>query len=497
MQPPRLTDISAIVKASTAQGTTGAEQTPKLRASLAIISADVAAILLAVGLVVGTRIQLASASFHAVDWLFPTIVLIAAHVLLSAWRGMYPGYGMCSISELRSTVYTITAAFAVVIVASFFSREGAPYERSIIILSWIVALPVVYAARVLVRKTLGRRPWYGTPLVVIGELAIARTIVDSLHSQAHVGLRPTLIVVPDYEGVQDEFGYHGEVPVISGTSYVTPLCGSLGIRHAIVAMPRLNATELQSLIDKISGELRFLSFASGVVHHSVIWLSNTHSPTVLHGDVEFRLRQPALRFKKRMLDIVLLVPIGLLALPLCLVIAALIKIMSPGPVLFRQTRIGRDGRAFSILKFRTMHVGAQERLKALLDSNEELQAEFNQFRKLKNDPRTTTFGSLLRRFSLDELPQLWNVVKGDMSIVGIRPYVRDEFHNDAVRGYFEYYKSVPPGLTGLWQVTVRNSAGIDERVSIDRYYLHNWSLFLDIYILAKTFSAVLRGRGAY
>lgn len=497
MQPPRLTDISTIVQDSSSARSTASERMPKYRASIALIIADALAVMLSVGIVVGTRIQTASSPFTMADWLVPTLLLVAAHVMLSAWRGMYPGYGICSITELRSIVYTVTAAFGLVIIASFFTREGAPYERSIIILSWIVALPVVYAARVGMRRALRRRPWYGTPVVVIGEHEVGKSIVDSLHSHAHVGLRPALIVVPAKSTTPDEFGYHSDVPVITGIEYVSTVCGALGIRHAIVAMPKLNASELQQLLADISSELRLVSFVGEPVHHSVMWISNTRAQPVVQGDVEYRLRQPALRLKKRLFDLLLIVPISLVALPMCLVIAALIKLTSPGPVLFRQSRVGKNGRPFSILKFRTMHVGAQERLQALLDSNDELRSEFNRFRKLKHDPRITAVGVFLRRLSLDELPQLWNVIRGDMSIVGIRPMILEELNDVPVREYLVDYMSIPPGLTGLWQVTIRADANIVERVSIDRHYLYNWSLFLDIYIVAKTFHAVLRGRGAY
>lgn len=497
MQPPRLKDISRIVQTATSHQSSTTDRMPKVRASLVLMVADAIAILLAVGIVVGIRNLTASTPFAVVHWLVPSLLLVSAHIMLSAWRGMYPGYGICSITELRSTVYTVTAAFALLIVASFFTREGAPYERSIVVLSWLVALPLVYAARVVTRRTICRREWYGTPVVVIGEYEVARGVVDSLHRQAHVGLRPSLIVVSGREGTSDEYGYHGAVPVITGIEYVSSVCGPLGIRHAIVAMPRLNAAEQDHLLVNIARELRLVSFAGESVHHSVMWLSSAPSQSIMHGDVEYRLRQPSLRLKKRLFDLMLLVPIAVVAVPACLLIAALVKLTSPGPVLFRQPRVGRDGRPFFIYKFRTMHVGAEERLREILKADDDLRNEFLQFRKLKRDPRITPIGSFLRRFSLDELPQLLNVLRGDMSIVGIRPMILEDLNDVPVREYLDDYKSIPPGLTGLWQVTIRNDASIEERVAIDRYYLYNWSLFLDIYIVAKTFHAVVHGRGAY
>jgi len=183
-------------------------------------------------------------------------------------------------------------------------------------------------------------------------------------------------------------------------------------------------------------------------------------------------------------------------LPLLLVIAALVK-ADGGPVLFVHERVGRGGRRFGCLKFRSMVVDAPERLEALLASNPEARAQWDAARKLKRDPRVTAIGRFLRASSLDELPQLINVLRGEMSLVGPRPVQAEELAEHYGPAAAEWYASVRPGITGLWQVSGRSDTSYAARVALDLRYLANPSLLWDVWILLKTPFAVLRRRGAY
>jgi lipopolysaccharide/colanic/teichoic acid biosynthesis glycosyltransferase len=191
---------------------------------------------------------------------------------------------------------------------------------------------------------------------------------------------------------------------------------------------------------------------------------------------------------KRGLDVLLGVTIGVLAVPLMLAIAAAIYVDSPGPVLFRATRVGRHGRPFSMYKFRTMVKDAEERLEELAHLN-----LAQGMIKIPDDPRVTRVGKWLRRFSLDELPQIANIVVGHMSLVGPRPHDKHELPTHGLEQ--DPRLSVRPGLTGLWQVTARSKPDIASRVHYDLHYVNRWSLLLDAKILAKTVPAVLRGNG--
>ncbi len=208
------------------------------------------------------------------------------------------------------------------------------------------------------------------------------------------------------------------------------------------------------------------------------------------------LLSPVNRFFKRAFDLLVSIVGSILLLPLFMIIALLIKIDSRGPVLFIQERFGKEGKKFKLFKFRTMYMNADEKLNQYLEQHPELQQEWDQFKKLKSfDPRVTGIGKFLRRFSLDEAPQILNVLKGDMSIVGPRPYLvreKEEIEKSAAIIF-----RVKSGLTGLWQIKGRSELSFETRLKLDEFYVRNWSFLLDITIILKTFSAVLRGKGAY
>lgn len=194
---------------------------------------------------------------------------------------------------------------------------------------------------------------------------------------------------------------------------------------------------------------------------------------------------------KQLIDVTVAAVGLLLCAPLFMLIALAIRLDSPGPVIFRQTRVGLRGRHFEIYKFRSMHVGAEEQQDMLADRNEADGPIF----KIRDDPRLTRVGRILRRLSLDELPQLVNVLRGEMSLVGPRPPIPAE-----VEKYQEWHKkrlAAPPGMTGLWQVSGRSRLSFDEMVLLDIYYIENWSLWLDFKILMRTIPKVLLGEGAY
>jgi len=197
----------------------------------------------------------------------------------------------------------------------------------------------------------------------------------------------------------------------------------------------------------------------------------------------------------RLLDIFISLAVLMFFFPVLALVAIAVKLQDNGPVFFGHTRIGCDGQEFKCFKFRSMLVDAEARLQRLLETDPVARAEWAKDHKLKNDPRITAFGLLLRKTSIDEFPQLWNVLRGDMSLVGPRPIVRTE-----IRKYgksFRQYASVRPGLTGLWQVAGRNDVSYTRRVAMDRLFSRRKSVSLYLYILFMTVPAVLMQRGSY
>ncbi|HEV2275813.1 MAG TPA: sugar transferase [Acidobacteriaceae bacterium] len=209
-----------------------------------------------------------------------------------------------------------------------------------------------------------------------------------------------------------------------------------------------------------------------------------------------RLRTNCLsyRFAKRILDVFIVVALLPALIPLLLIVAAIVRLSSPGPILYRQRRLGRFGREFTLWKFRSMYVSGDEILRKHLKENPAAAREWAETRKLKVDPRVTRLGNMLRRASLDELPQFLNVVTGSMSLVGPRPIVSAEV-NEYRDAYF-FYASAKPGLSGLWQVSGRSDLSYNQRVALDEEYVRRWNIGLDIRILWRTAGAVWRSQGA-
>ncbi len=202
-----------------------------------------------------------------------------------------------------------------------------------------------------------------------------------------------------------------------------------------------------------------------------------------------------LRYLKHILDFFMALTGLLVGWPVLLGLALWVKYDSPGPVLFRQTRLGREGKPFTLLKFRTMYDYSEELITRHFEANPEFRLTWDQFQKLMDDPRLTKAGKVLRRLSLDELPQLWNVLRGEMSLVGPRPCLPEQraYYGDQ----FCWYSAVRPGMTGLWQVSGRNRLSFAERVVLDVKYVREWTLCLDLKVLSLTAGAVIKKDGAF
>jgi Undecaprenyl-phosphate galactose phosphotransferase WbaP len=204
---------------------------------------------------------------------------------------------------------------------------------------------------------------------------------------------------------------------------------------------------------------------------------------------------PGVRAVKRALDIAVSSIAAVFSAPILLALCLLIRLDSPGPIFYGHQRVGRNRKMFKVWKFRSMRTNGDALLKEHFEKHPEALDEWTVNQKLKKDPRITKLGQFLRKSSLDELPQLWNILCGDMSLVGPRPIVEAESLRYGCK--FGQYAKVAPGLTGLWQVSGRNHTTYEERVRLDTYYVRNWSLWLDLYLLVRTVKVVLRREGAY
>jgi lipopolysaccharide/colanic/teichoic acid biosynthesis glycosyltransferase len=283
------------------------------------------------------------------------------------------------------------------------------------------------------------------------------------------------------------------VPVIGDLALAPVLAERLKVPYAIVAMPGVDSHKLLGIVERVGGKFSHLLVIPDLFGFATLGVPAKSLGGILGVEVRQQLLLPWPRFLKRVIDVALTSVGSLFVLPFLVLIALFIKLDSRGPVFYYQRRLGRDGEHFMAYKFRTMHGDGEARLRAVLEADPALRAEYEIYHKLRKDPRITRFGRFLRKFSLDEFPQLLNVIIGDMSLVGPRPYIERELPD--MQGQEKIILRATPGMTGMWQVSDRSAATFAWRVQVDVHYVRNWSPWLDMYILAKTIGVVLKGSG--
>jgi exopolysaccharide biosynthesis polyprenyl glycosylphosphotransferase len=320
-------------------------------------------------------------------------------------------------------------------------------------------------------------------VLLVGEERMTGVLVRKMRAHPEYGLAPIGMVLPRGETTGEL-----DVPVLGELDDVPGIVSLHGVDRVVLSQTELGESEALDIMRRCK-EL--------AVKVSVLpQVFDALGPSVEVDDVEgvtlLGINPPVLsrssRYMKRCLDVAGAIVMLTLLSPLLLVIAAAIKRDSPGPVLFRQRRVGKGGSRFEVVKFRTMHTDAEERRADLIAESKD-----PNWLHLDNDPRITRVGRLLRHASLDELPQLWNVVKGEMSIVGPRPLIEAE--DCQVGGWGRTRLDLTPGLTGVWQVLGRTSIPFDEMVKLDYLYVTNWSLWGDIRLIIRTLPAVIAQRG--
>lgn len=400
--------------------------------------------------------------------LWPALVLL---LLARAGFGLYPGYGLHPAEELKRQTLSTLSLVLVVLGGGALFQFSNDYSRIVLSLTGAFLLVGLPASRAIVKQFLSRSRLYGERVWVIGESARARLLAGLIESNPTLGLR------------------------VAGLSPSLP-DGRVDARSCLVVPDELDTVALAQLLDRLNDRFDRVWLAPNLLDIASVWVT----PRDIQGHLALELRnnllEPGNRILKRAADIALALLILPLALPVMVGIAVWIRTSGPGPVLISQERVGRGGRRFRILKFRTMHPDAPQLLDELLERDPDARAEWEASRKLRNDPRVTRPGRFLRRSSLDELPQLFNILAGHMSFVGPRPVMDDEVERYYGRSA-HLYTRLAPGLTGLTQVSGRSELSYDERVRLDAYYVRNWSIWLDLVILGRTLAAVFSGRGAF
>ncbi len=456
----------------------------------ALVGADLLAVFFAGMVAVSLRFVF-HGSFHPTDYATLLTALPVFFLVFSA-LDLYPGIAANAIEEFRKIMHAVTLSYLLIIVSTFFIKVGGQYSRIIFVLAWLLTLVLVPMSRRIARTYGSKQAWWGVPTVIFGANTTGQAMLQVLADQPTLGLRPiALLREQAHAHRSDSEGslFVGEFADAAELARRNKGC------YAILAMPTLRATELEEVLNEYSHLFHHVLVLPDVAGMSSLWVSAKDLGGMLGLEVDQRLSQTMPRLLKRSFDLLVTSLIALCFVPLLALLYLGVRLSSPGPVFYGQRRVGRDHTFFTAWKFRSMVTNAEEVLEEHLAKDPALRAEWERDRKLKRDPRVTRIGRIMRKTSLDELPQLWNVLSGQMSLVGPRPIVMAEVDRYGRR--YQHYRRVTPGITGLWQVSGRNNTTYERRTEIDEYYVRNWSVAMDLYILYRTVKTVLFTEGAY
>lgn len=413
-------------------------------------------------------------------------------VLISAELGLYPGIRLSPVEEFRRLSMAVVSIFAVWVMSMMLITDGLSWDRvpflAIAFGLYSVALPI---CRGTLRNFLVKTSWWGFPTLVCGSDATAVKAYKWLANNRRLGMIPVGVI-----GDAKAVGLDAAEPGYAGQwSDARQAAEARNAYWAVVVPCRSGSTAPAELIAEYLSAVPHIYVLSDLSNLSESWAKHQQFEGLAGTLIQQNLTLPLPRLTKRCMDIVASLVGGILLLPLLFYIAVAVKMSSRGPILYGHDRIGKDGKHFKAWKFRSMFENSNDVLEYYLEQHPDLRLEWEQDHKLRYDPRVTRIGRFIRKTSLDELPQIWNVVRGEMSLVGPRPIVNAEVAKYGP--YYGLYTMVTPGITGLWQISGRNNTTYDERVQLDSYYVRHWSPWLDMYLLIRTIRIVLFADGAY
>ena len=431
-------------------------------------------------------------SYLHISWLnfwivFPSLYIFFLNIgqLYSRRRPFY--------KEVEKLFYACFYGTLAVIFVLYVLRIAGSTSRFFTGAFGILAFVYLTLLRYALKNFLQRKKLLQTPDIIVGAGKTAELLVKSLRNDPGMGYK----IVGLLEDNKVQEGILEQYPVLGGFADAERIIAETGVRRVFIAAPGLKDHDLGMLIYRIQPLVENMGVITNLVGvpTGTVEAESIFNEKLLILRLKNNLARPLNRFIKTIVDYTLTIIGVILISPILLFIAGWIYKDSPGPIIFRHIRIGKNGRSFPCLKFRTMCINADKKLQELLVNDAEARAEWEKDFKLKNDPRITRSGAFLRKTSLDELPQLLNVLRGEMSLVGPRPVVEAELPRYG--DFLGDYLMVKPGITGMWQVNGRSDTTYDERVQMDSWYVRNWSVWLDFMLLWRTIKAVFKCEGAY
>ena len=452
--------------------------------SLYLVLGDIIALSISLGFAIGLRYYLAGEVMD-MSW---ALYIVGAWGL-GAWiTSLYPGWGLGVVEELRRSVLVLAFVYSSLAVLLLISLSAKDTSRLTYLASMFLALPLIPFIRSRVKLMLLKQKQWGVPCAIYGAGITGLHLLDVLRAEQGLGYTAHCILDDneDYWGIK----ING-VPVVGGTDIV---CTQTPV--AILSITNLNRDSLVRFLDGPLSKYRKVVVIPNMLDAPSVWVQARDMGGMLGLELTNNLLKPAARISKRLADLIISTFTAPIWLPITFLFAGLIWLEDRSNPFYSQERVGQNGKTFRAWKLRTMVPNAEEVLEKKLAEDEALRAEWDMYRKLRKDPRITATGAFLRRLSLDEFPQLLNVFKGEMSLVGPRPL--PEYHHDELSSRTADLRTrVRPGITGLWQVSGRSDTGNEGFERYDAYYVKNWSVWLDTVILVRTIKAVLWGKGAY
>lgn len=464
------------------------ESTRPLGTIACLASSDIAAILCSLFTASLLRgLVLSGTAAYSVRTMLAALVLVLCSLLAA---GLYPGVTINPVEELRRSSLSITVAFLCLLAATFLLHDLSE-SRLIYVLAYVFTALLIPLFRGVTRSLFSTCSWWGSPVAILGFGTTGKRVLETLINNPSIGLKPVAVLDDNPEQY-----VHADPTLTRGPlSRCREITHQHRIPYGIVCMPALSRDDLLQRLDQYGSCFGHVLVIPNLIGMTSLGISAKEVGGIVGLEVKHQLLRPSSQLIKRLLDLAITVVAAPLVILLVLVFALLIKLEGKGPVFYANERIGRRGQKFRAWKLRSMVVHADEVLRQCLDTDPSLRAEWEKTQKLKRDPRLTRIGRVIRKTSIDELPQFWNVLIGEMSVVGPRPVLQSQV---ALYGpSFTLYRKVRPGITGLWQVSGRNHLTFAERVKLDRYVIQNWSVWLDVYILARTAAVVITAKGAY
>ena len=424
------------------------------------------------------------------------LVVILCGIIAFESKGSYTKRKPYS-NEIRELL-TVILALTLINGAVFFLGKFQ-FSRASFLLNWCLVPPLMLLFRGMAKFLLIRSGGWIRPTVIIGWGENALQTAKAFDDEPLMGFGLTAFLLPEGKskpGLEFKDRSGCTIPFVSMGANPAQTLAYFGDPHVVLALEQGGIDAYQDLIQQLSRSSHDLQIVPAVRGLPLYGMEANHffAHEVLLLTVRNNLARRLPQLVKRLFDLTVAVTVLILGLPIFLWIAAQV-LRSGFPVFYGHKRVGQGGKEFACYKFRTMAPNADKLLAELLERDPVAKAEWDRDFKLKQDPRITPIGQFLRRTSLDELPQLWNVLKGDMSLVGPRPVVTAEL--ERYGNQIDYYLEAKPGITGLWQISGRNDITYDTRVYLDAWYVKNWSLFNDIVILCRTVRVIFRKDGAY